>query len=960
MANAAYTDTVQKVYIAYYGRAADPAGLDYWEDQLTANGGDLDAIMNAFGASDEATALFGSQENEAKINTLYNQMFGRDGDTAGVEFYLAELNAGTMTAATIAQNILDGAAGADATIITNKLAVANSYTAAIVADSATGAYANDAAITSARTLLATVTAATDTATFDVATSIATMVSTANATAAAAVAAAEAAAADAAATVTYDAAVVTHADAVTAFDAAVVTAGVSKTAADTAAATVSTVDLATASQTAAATAVTDAAAVNTAAGTVTAAAAALTTSSAATASATDDATAETNVASAATAAAAATASAATAATVQTTADAAVTTANAPAVTAALIATAADAHYAETLLLAAGTGTAGEEAVATASKLTTAEAAIADGSTQAEIDTAYDVLVADGAADIAAAASAAVNVQIVDLAVADAAVATYLATHDADTDINASDDEVSTTSAEVTTYYQSAVSAFTGQMAEVADLNAFEADIVDGTAATQLALQVAINLAAKNVAADDVNDATVAITGGDSSTGIPVTGVTGLSAALATLATANAATVAADAAAVVTQGALAGTSASAIIVANGHADVSNTDAALDDGIVTIDTDVGSVVGAIIALPLTEVIDPATGVVTLIPVDEIDEADTALKVAFIEAQQAQFVDFVTAYNADNTADIAAATALTAEQAANVSVQALDPDAALAGAIGAVATAAGVLVATIAAADGGEGDTVNTDATLTAGTIVVAADGSITATVEGVAGATVATNVDGIITPDAAFDAMDLDVSALILASQDLENADAVLLLLQQDLANTSPLADALAIADTALVDAEEVITSLSDAKVAVDAAVVINDALDAVELTASDAATALIGEFDLAANSTEFAANTVAFTTALVATDAVVISDFDVATDTIYFGDAYLLNTGATTTGDNAVLEMFITDKSELDDTAVLTFETAVYGTDIASDAAFTIELTGVTTADIAILNGMIVGA
>jgi len=30
MANALYTDTVQQVYIAYYGRAADPVGLASW------------------------------------------------------------------------------------------------------------------------------------------------------------------------------------------------------------------------------------------------------------------------------------------------------------------------------------------------------------------------------------------------------------------------------------------------------------------------------------------------------------------------------------------------------------------------------------------------------------------------------------------------------------------------------------------------------------------------------------------------------------------------------------------------------------------------------------------------------------------------------------------------------------------------------------------------------------------
>ena len=181
MANAAYTDTVQKVYIAYYGRAADPVGLGYWEDQLAANNGQLASIMNSFGTSAEATTLFGNLTNTTKVNTLFNQMFGRDADFDGLMYYAGQLTAGTMTAASIAQNILDGASGTDATIITNKLAVAKAFTAEIDTASEVVAYAGSTAATSARTLLATVTDTTVTASFDVATSVASIVTTANAT-----------------------------------------------------------------------------------------------------------------------------------------------------------------------------------------------------------------------------------------------------------------------------------------------------------------------------------------------------------------------------------------------------------------------------------------------------------------------------------------------------------------------------------------------------------------------------------------------------------------------------------------------------------------------------------------------------------------------------------------------------------------------------------------------------------
>ena len=50
---AVYSDDVQKIYIAYYGRPADAVGLAFWESQLEATGGNLSAIIGSFGASSE-------------------------------------------------------------------------------------------------------------------------------------------------------------------------------------------------------------------------------------------------------------------------------------------------------------------------------------------------------------------------------------------------------------------------------------------------------------------------------------------------------------------------------------------------------------------------------------------------------------------------------------------------------------------------------------------------------------------------------------------------------------------------------------------------------------------------------------------------------------------------------------------------------------------------------------------
>jgi len=175
----AYTDQVQKVYIAYYGRAADPVGLAYWAGKVETDG--IAGIMASFGASAEASTLYGNLSDTAMVNALYQQSFGRDADFAGLMYYANALTAGTMTAASIAQNIFDGASGADATILANKLVVAKAYTAAIDSAAEVVAYSGTVAASSARALLTTVDADTVTTGFDVATSVASIVSVSEAT-----------------------------------------------------------------------------------------------------------------------------------------------------------------------------------------------------------------------------------------------------------------------------------------------------------------------------------------------------------------------------------------------------------------------------------------------------------------------------------------------------------------------------------------------------------------------------------------------------------------------------------------------------------------------------------------------------------------------------------------------------------------------------------------------------------
>jgi len=149
---------VQKAYIAYYGRPADPAGLNFWTTAGTSSTTML-TIMRDFGASAEFAALYGSGTNAAFVNAIYRNVFGRDADASGLNFYVNALTNGSITRADVVFNVLNGATGADADIVANKVEFSTQYTNALSEN--VSAYVNyDATfgIPQARTALSGVTA----------------------------------------------------------------------------------------------------------------------------------------------------------------------------------------------------------------------------------------------------------------------------------------------------------------------------------------------------------------------------------------------------------------------------------------------------------------------------------------------------------------------------------------------------------------------------------------------------------------------------------------------------------------------------------------------------------------------------------------------------------------------------------------------------------------------------------
>lgn len=126
-----YQQTIQELYIAYYGRPGDPEGLAFWAGRLEENDGNLDAIMDQFGTSDEFTQRFGDLSVPDLVNNLYEQTFGRSAETGGLNFYTDLVTSGQTTLINLATDIAQGAQNEDRATLSKRVEVANAITESV-------------------------------------------------------------------------------------------------------------------------------------------------------------------------------------------------------------------------------------------------------------------------------------------------------------------------------------------------------------------------------------------------------------------------------------------------------------------------------------------------------------------------------------------------------------------------------------------------------------------------------------------------------------------------------------------------------------------------------------------------------------------------------------------------------------------------------------------------------------
>lgn len=151
-------EQVQQLYIAYFNRPGDAAGVEYYVDLLE-DGVSIDVLRADFVGSKEYTDTYAGKSTEAVVNQIYTNLFGHSADIPGLKYYAGLIDAKTVGYDILPWLIANGAQTTDITAFANKATAAAAFTDAIAADANLRvAYANggEAAINTARGYLSSV------------------------------------------------------------------------------------------------------------------------------------------------------------------------------------------------------------------------------------------------------------------------------------------------------------------------------------------------------------------------------------------------------------------------------------------------------------------------------------------------------------------------------------------------------------------------------------------------------------------------------------------------------------------------------------------------------------------------------------------------------------------------------------------------------------------------------------
>jgi len=176
--SANYQDAVQELYIAYFGRPADPGGLANFEAALANDNAPTDiaglnaaytsnatvrTLIDSFSTSAESIALYGSGSTINFVTVIFQNVLGRIPDSSGLSFWANAIDSGSLSRGDAALSIAAGALAnksmqglLDAKLIANRRTVAENFTSQLTSLNAGSAYKGSVASSGARAMLAMV------------------------------------------------------------------------------------------------------------------------------------------------------------------------------------------------------------------------------------------------------------------------------------------------------------------------------------------------------------------------------------------------------------------------------------------------------------------------------------------------------------------------------------------------------------------------------------------------------------------------------------------------------------------------------------------------------------------------------------------------------------------------------------------------------------------------------------
>jgi len=143
MATQQQINDIAGLYVAYFDRAPDPAGLQFWIDQLD-GGRDFATISQDFATSEEAKEIYPflatpdlvNNSPAAFVTSIYANLFGRAPDQAGLNFWVDVIGNGEIAPGDMVEAVMMGAQDTlvngeliqDKTTVENKIECALEFT----------------------------------------------------------------------------------------------------------------------------------------------------------------------------------------------------------------------------------------------------------------------------------------------------------------------------------------------------------------------------------------------------------------------------------------------------------------------------------------------------------------------------------------------------------------------------------------------------------------------------------------------------------------------------------------------------------------------------------------------------------------------------------------------------------------------------------------------------------------